>query len=144
MASRDIFLLEFAIFIENPYLILIYLPESDLNGRCSLAGIWPRCSVPACPFAYHLDEKLAPVVFCNSIYTVNTVILHVICHLSEKVPLRMLCGIVKSRFTTDADGETNKRPLIHSKVKTAGCVSPRTFKCPSKHAKNPKLWTYLL
>ena len=59
MASRDIFLLEFAIFIENPYLILIYLPESDLNGRCTLAEIWPRCSVPACPFAYHLDEKLA-------------------------------------------------------------------------------------
>ena len=100
--------------------------------------------MPACPFAYHLDEKLAPLVFCNSIYTVNTVILHVICHLSEKVPLRMLCGVVKSRFTTDADGETNKRPLIHSKVKTAGCVSPRTFKSPSKHAKNPKLWTYLL
>ena len=34
----------------------------------------------------------------------------------------MLCGIVKSRFTTDADVETNKRPLIHSKVKTVGCV----------------------
>ena len=59
MASRDIFLLEFAIFIENPYLILIDLPESDLNGRCTLAEIWPRCSVPACPFAHHLDEKLA-------------------------------------------------------------------------------------
>ena len=68
--------------------------------------------------------------------------LHVICHLSEKVPLGMLCSIVKSKFTTDADGETNERSLIHSKVKTAGCVSPRT--CPSKHAKNPKLWTYLL
>ena len=95
-------------------------------------------------FCVSFGLKIGPVVFCNSIYTVNTVILHVICHLSEKVPLRMLCGIVKSRFTTDADGETNKRPLIHSKVKTAGCVSPRTFKCPSKHAKNPKLWTYLL
>ena len=34
----------------------------------------------------------------------------------------MLCGIVKSRFTTDADGETKKRPLIHSNVKTVGCV----------------------
>ena len=56
----------------------------------------------------------------------------------------MFCGVVKSRFTTDADGETNKRPLIHSKVKTVGFVSPRTRKCPSKHAKNPKLWTYLL
>ena len=57
----------------------------------------------------------------------------------------MLCGIVKkSRFIIDADGETNKRPLIYSKVKTVGFVSPRTRKYPSKHAKNPKLWTYLL
>ena len=34
----------------------------------------------------------------------------------------MLCGVVKSKFTTDADGETEKRPLIHSKNKTIGCV----------------------
>ena len=34
----------------------------------------------------------------------------------------MLCSIVKSRFTTDADGETEKRRLIHSKVKAIGCV----------------------
>ena len=31
MASPDIFLLEFALFIGNPYLILIYLLESDLK-----------------------------------------------------------------------------------------------------------------
>ena len=54
-------------------------------------------------------------------------ILHVICIVTEKVPLGMLCGIVKSRLTADADGETNKRPLIHSKVKTVGCVSPKTL-----------------
>ena len=35
------------------------------------------------------------MVFYNAIYTVNTAILHVICHLSEKVPLEMVCGIVK-------------------------------------------------
>ena len=69
----------------------------------------------------------------------NTVILRVICILSEKVPLGMLCGIVKSRFTADADGETTKRPLIHYKVKTVGCVSPKTRKYSSEHAKNPKL-----
>lgn len=51
----------------------------------------------------------------------------------------MLCGIVKSRFTADADGETTKRPLIHYKVKTVGCVSPKTCKYSSEHAKNPKL-----
>ena len=58
------------------------------------------------------------------IYTVNTVILRVICILSEKGPLGILFGIVKSRFTTDADAETKKKPLIHSKIKTVGCVSP--------------------
>ena len=52
-------------------------------------------------------------------------ILHVICILSEKGPLGILCGIVKIRFTTDADAETKKKPLIHSKVKTVGCVSPK-------------------
>ena len=67
------------------------------------------------------------MVFYNTIYTLITVILHVICHLSEKVPLGMVCGIVKNKFTANADGETNKGPLIHSKVKTAGCVSPRTW-----------------
>lgn len=38
--------------------------------------------------------------------------------LTEKVPLWMLCGIVISKLTVDADGRTKKRPLIHSKVKT--------------------------
>ena len=68
------------------------------------------------------------MVVDNTIYTMNTVILHVICTLSEKGPLGILCGIVKSRFTTDADAQTKKKPLIHSKVKTVGCVSPRTEK----------------
>ena len=83
------------------------------------------------------------MVFYNTIYTVNTVILHVICILTEKVPLRMLCGIVKSRFTADADGETKKRPRIHSNVKTVGFVSPRTCKYSSEHAKIPTLCTFL-
>ena len=136
MASRDIFLLEFAIFIENPYLILIYLLESDLK----LAVLYPKYSrdavSPPVLLCVSFGRKIGLVVFYNTMYTGNTVVLHVICHLSEKVPLGMLCGIVKSRFTTDADGETNKRPLIHSKVKTVGCVSPRTCKCPSKHIQN--------
>ena len=68
------------------------------------------------------------MVVDNTIYTMNTVILHVICILSEKGPLGILCGIVKSRFTTDADAQTKKKPLIHSKVKTVGGVSPRTEK----------------
>ena len=55
----------------------------------------------------------------------------------------MLCGIVKSRFTTDADGETKKRPLIHSKVKIVGCVIPGTCKYSSEHAKIPTRWTSL-
>ena len=75
----------------------------------------------------------------NTIYTVNTVILHVICVVSEKGPLGILFGIVKSRFTTDADTETEKKPLIQSKVKTVGCVSPRTCKYSSEHAKIPTL-----
>ena len=79
------------------------------------------------------------MVFYNTIYIVNTVILHVICIVTENVPLGMLCGIVKSRFTTDADGENKKGPLIHSKVKTVGCGSPRTCKYSSEHAKIPTL-----
>ena len=71
----------------------------------------------------------------------NTVILHVICILSEKGPFGILCGIVKSRFTTDAVPQTKKKPLIHSKVKTVGCVSPRTCKYSPEHAKIPTLWT---
>ena len=63
--------------------------------------------------------------------------------LSEKGPLGILCGIVKIRFTTDADAETKKKPLIHSKVKTVGWVSPRTCKYSSEHAKISTLWTSL-
>ena len=83
------------------------------------------------------------MVVYNTIYTVNTVILHGICILSEKGPLGILCGIVKIRFTTDADAETKKKPLIHSKVKTVGWVSPRTCKYSSEHAKISTLWTSL-
>ena len=63
--------------------------------------------------------------------------------LSEKGRLGILCGIVKSRFSTDADAETEKKPLIHSKVKTVGCVNPRTCKYSSEQAKIPTLWTSL-
>ena len=42
--------------------------------------------------------------------------------------------MVKSGFTADADAETKKKLLIHSKVKTLGCVSPRTCKYSFEHA----------
>ena len=71
----------------------------------------------------------------NTIYTVNTVYFTCNLYFKWKRATWNTLWYSKRRFTTDADAETKKKPLIHAKVTTVGCVSPWTCKYSSTHAK---------